>query len=91
MFEPSLRQWELGLSPNPDVWCNKFVANIDHSTFYTDTKNLEKLNLVLCWTGCPPTTNLMTMYGLPQVSLSLILSEPSIELCQVITRLKGGP
>ncbi|KAF8958009.1 tRNA-specific 2-thiouridylase [Flammula alnicola] len=25
VFEPSLRQWEFGVSPNPDVWCNKFV------------------------------------------------------------------
>ncbi|KAF8163707.1 tRNA-specific 2-thiouridylase [Crassisporium funariophilum] len=25
VFEPSLRQWELGVSPNPDVWCNKEI------------------------------------------------------------------
>lgn len=23
VFEPSLREWASGLSPNPDVWCNK--------------------------------------------------------------------
>ena len=23
VFEPSLRDWASGLSPNPDVWCNK--------------------------------------------------------------------
>lgn len=25
VFEPSLRQWELGVSPNPDVLCNKEI------------------------------------------------------------------
>ncbi|PPQ88868.1 hypothetical protein CVT25_009062 [Psilocybe cyanescens] len=25
VFEPSLRQWEFGVSPNPDVWCNKEI------------------------------------------------------------------
>uniref|UniRef100_A0A8H8CMH4 tRNA-5-taurinomethyluridine 2-sulfurtransferase n=1 Tax=Psilocybe cubensis TaxID=181762 RepID=A0A8H8CMH4_PSICU len=25
VFEPSLRQWEYGVSPNPDVWCNKEI------------------------------------------------------------------
>ncbi|KAF9473011.1 5-methylaminomethyl-2-thiouridylate-methyltransferase [Pholiota conissans] len=25
VFEPSLRDWELGLSPNPDVWCNREI------------------------------------------------------------------
>ncbi|KAF8150428.1 tRNA-specific 2-thiouridylase [Pholiota molesta] len=25
VFEPSLRDWESGLSPNPDVWCNKEI------------------------------------------------------------------
>ncbi|KAJ2930700.1 hypothetical protein H1R20_g6394, partial [Candolleomyces eurysporus] len=25
VFEPSLRQWELGISPNTDVWCNKEI------------------------------------------------------------------
>ncbi|TFK36419.1 tRNA-specific 2-thiouridylase [Crucibulum laeve] len=25
VFEPCLRQWEMGFSPNPDVWCNKEV------------------------------------------------------------------
>ncbi|KDR73743.1 hypothetical protein GALMADRAFT_72401 [Galerina marginata CBS 339.88] len=25
VFEPSLRQWEVGISPNPDVWCNKEI------------------------------------------------------------------
>ncbi|KAF8651508.1 hypothetical protein AX16_004720 [Volvariella volvacea WC 439] len=33
VFEPSLRQWELGITPNPDVWCNKeikFGALLEH-------------------------------------------------------------
>ncbi|KAJ7151651.1 tRNA-specific 2-thiouridylase [Mycena filopes] len=33
VFEPSLRQWEDGETPNPDVWCNreiKFGALLDH-------------------------------------------------------------
>ncbi|KJA24229.1 hypothetical protein HYPSUDRAFT_136638 [Hypholoma sublateritium FD-334 SS-4] len=25
VFEPSLRDWEAGISPNPDVWCNKEI------------------------------------------------------------------
>ncbi|KIM48670.1 hypothetical protein M413DRAFT_15030 [Hebeloma cylindrosporum] len=25
VFEPSLRQWEFGISPNPDVWCNREI------------------------------------------------------------------
>ncbi|KAF8912210.1 tRNA-specific 2-thiouridylase [Gymnopilus junonius] len=25
VFEPSLRQWEAGVSPNPDVWCNREI------------------------------------------------------------------
>ncbi|KAF9555224.1 5-methylaminomethyl-2-thiouridylate-methyltransferase [Agrocybe pediades] len=25
VFEPSLRQWEVGVSPNPDVWCNREI------------------------------------------------------------------
>jgi tRNA-specific 2-thiouridylase len=24
VFEPSLKAWELGVTPNPDVWCNKW-------------------------------------------------------------------
>ncbi|KAN0077026.1 tRNA-specific 2-thiouridylase [Tylopilus felleus] len=35
VFEPSLRDWALGLSPNPDVWCNrevKFGALLDSLT-----------------------------------------------------------
>lgn len=23
VFEPALRMWEYGATPNPDVWCNK--------------------------------------------------------------------
>jgi tRNA-specific 2-thiouridylase len=23
VFEPSLKAWELGITPNPDVWCNR--------------------------------------------------------------------
>ncbi|KAH0590963.1 tRNA-specific 2-thiouridylase mnmA [Termitomyces sp. J132] len=33
VFEPSLRQWEDGVTPNPDVWCNKeikFGALLEH-------------------------------------------------------------
>lgn len=26
MFEPSLRAWEKGWTPNPDVWCNKYLS-----------------------------------------------------------------
>ena len=26
VFEPSLRDWEAGISPNPDVWCNKYAC-----------------------------------------------------------------
>ncbi|PPQ99221.1 hypothetical protein CVT24_009240 [Panaeolus cyanescens] len=32
VFEPSLKSWEAGISPNPDVWCNreiKFGALLD--------------------------------------------------------------
>ena len=25
VFEPSLAAWEAGVTPNPDVWCNRFV------------------------------------------------------------------
>lgn len=25
VFEPSLVAWESGATPNPDIWCNKFV------------------------------------------------------------------
>ncbi|KAK2460092.1 hypothetical protein APHAL10511_007890 [Amanita phalloides] len=25
VFEPSLYQWEMGVTPNPDVWCNKEI------------------------------------------------------------------
>ncbi|KAJ7285187.1 tRNA-specific 2-thiouridylase [Mycena rebaudengoi] len=25
VFEPSLRQWEEGVTPNPDVWCNREI------------------------------------------------------------------
>lgn len=25
VFEPSLEAWESGATPNPDIWCNKFV------------------------------------------------------------------
>ncbi|KAH9952026.1 5-methylaminomethyl-2-thiouridylate-methyltransferase [Amylocystis lapponica] len=35
VFEPSLQRWELGQTPNPDVWCNKevkFGALLDHLT-----------------------------------------------------------
>ncbi|KAF8121668.1 tRNA methyl transferase-domain-containing protein [Boletus edulis] len=35
VFEPSLRDWASGLSPNPDVWCNKevkFGALLDRLT-----------------------------------------------------------
>ncbi len=27
VFEPSLHQWEMGITPNPDVWCNKYSAS----------------------------------------------------------------
>ncbi|KAJ7679011.1 tRNA-specific 2-thiouridylase [Mycena polygramma] len=33
VFQPSLRQWEDGITPNPDVWCNreiKFGALLEH-------------------------------------------------------------
>ncbi|KAG6829363.1 hypothetical protein H0H87_011672 [Tephrocybe sp. NHM501043] len=33
VFEPSLRQWEEGVTPNPDIWCNreiKFGALLEH-------------------------------------------------------------
>ncbi|KAJ7364272.1 tRNA-specific 2-thiouridylase [Mycena albidolilacea] len=33
VFEPSLRMWEDGITPNPDVWCNreiKFGALLEH-------------------------------------------------------------
>ncbi|RDB22190.1 tRNA-specific 2-thiouridylase MnmA [Hypsizygus marmoreus] len=33
VFEPSLHQWEMGITPNPDVWCNKeikFGALLEH-------------------------------------------------------------
>ncbi|KAG6905769.1 hypothetical protein DXG01_000836 [Tephrocybe rancida] len=33
VFEPSLRQWEDGVTPNPDIWCNreiKFGALLEH-------------------------------------------------------------
>ncbi|KAJ7761967.1 tRNA-specific 2-thiouridylase [Mycena maculata] len=42
VFEPSLRQWEHGVTPNPDVWCNReikfgaLLENLPH-------KNGEKL------------------------------------------------
>ncbi|KAJ7227338.1 tRNA-specific 2-thiouridylase [Mycena pura] len=39
VFEPSLRQWEDGITPNPDVWCNreiKFGALLEHLP-YTNT------------------------------------------------------
>ncbi|KAG1893283.1 tRNA-specific 2-thiouridylase [Suillus fuscotomentosus] len=35
VFEPSLKSWESGITPNPDVWCNKevkFGALLDHLT-----------------------------------------------------------
>ncbi|KIY46868.1 5-methylaminomethyl-2-thiouridylate-methyltransferase [Fistulina hepatica ATCC 64428] len=34
VFEPSLRAWETGVTPNPDVWCNreiKFGALAEHT------------------------------------------------------------
>ncbi|KAJ7928816.1 tRNA-specific 2-thiouridylase [Mycena leptocephala] len=40
VFEPSLRQWEDGITPNPDVWCNreiKFGALLEHLP-YQDTE-----------------------------------------------------
>ncbi|KAI0311801.1 tRNA-specific 2-thiouridylase [Amylostereum chailletii] len=33
VFEPSLKSWEMGDTPNPDIWCNKevkFGALMDH-------------------------------------------------------------
>ncbi|KAF8630448.1 hypothetical protein AX17_005425 [Amanita inopinata Kibby_2008] len=43
VFEPSLYQWEMGVTPNPDVWCNKeikFGALLERLTldFQTDRK-----------------------------------------------------
>ncbi|KAJ7170856.1 tRNA-specific 2-thiouridylase [Mycena crocata] len=41
VFEPSLRQWEHGITPNPDVWCNreiKFGALLERLPF----QNTEK-------------------------------------------------
>ncbi|KAF7336791.1 tRNA-specific 2-thiouridylase MnmA [Mycena venus] len=41
VFEPSLRMWEDGITPNPDVWCNreiKFGALLEHLPH----KNKEK-------------------------------------------------
>ncbi|CDO73666.1 hypothetical protein BN946_scf185014.g136 [Trametes cinnabarina] len=35
VFEPALRMWESGSTPNPDIWCNrevKFGALFDHLT-----------------------------------------------------------
>ena len=28
VFQPSLRVWETGETPNPDVWCNKSVFRV---------------------------------------------------------------
>lgn len=25
VFEPSLQLWEKGQTPNPDIWCNRYV------------------------------------------------------------------
>ena len=27
VFQPNLRVWETGLTPNPDVWCNRSAAS----------------------------------------------------------------
>lgn len=29
VFEPSLRMWEVGHTPNPDVWCNRLVNHFE--------------------------------------------------------------
>ncbi|KAF9053117.1 tRNA-specific 2-thiouridylase [Panaeolus papilionaceus] len=40
VFEPSLKSWEAGVSPNPDVWCNreiKFGALLDRLNIKAET------------------------------------------------------
>lgn len=42
VFEPSLKAWELGVTPNPDVWCNreiKFGALLERLSIFTQTPN----------------------------------------------------
>lgn len=34
VFEPSLRMWEMGETPNPDVWCNRWEFKIQHQEFH---------------------------------------------------------
>ncbi|KAJ7067154.1 5-methylaminomethyl-2-thiouridylate-methyltransferase [Mycena amicta] len=41
VFEPSLRHWEDGITPNPDVWCNreiKFGALLQHLPHHGESK-----------------------------------------------------
>ena len=40
VFEPSLCQWEMGTTPNPDVWCNKY-GTLLWSWIYTDARVRE--------------------------------------------------
>jgi hypothetical protein len=48
VFEPSLRVWEEGGTPNPDVGCNRFVIDV-----FSPKETLILLgrsSLALCWT-----------------------------------------
>ncbi|KAF7312527.1 tRNA-specific 2-thiouridylase MnmA [Mycena indigotica] len=41
VFEPALRDWEDGVTPNPDVWCNreiKFGALLNHLPSHNNSK-----------------------------------------------------
>jgi tRNA-5-taurinomethyluridine 2-sulfurtransferase len=53
VFEPSLKAWEAGETPNPDVWCNRFAAEcmIYESLHETDYLPLGKSSLGHLWTG----------------------------------------
>lgn len=46
VFEPALRQWELGVTPNPDVWCNKCLSIIKILSSLAEYKPTERLSSV---------------------------------------------
>jgi tRNA-specific 2-thiouridylase len=35
VFAPSLQVWESGATPNPDIWCNKWVSRLLYLHYYS--------------------------------------------------------
>lgn len=80
VFEPSLKTWEFGGTPNPDVWCNRYVLILPFAIAEL-TPQPGKSSLAHFSNACLSTHN-PANHGSQQVPYPRCLQSPSLTLQQ---------